>query len=454
MKYPPREYQSRDFYRIRSEFAAGARAVIHVSPTGSGKTQVIGMICESAHEKKKPVLLLAHRNSILIQISNKLKEFGINHGIIAPGYPHVRYRIQVASVHTMVRRLKQYDRDTFSLIIIDEAHHIMANTWKTIVEYFYTAKLYGATATPVRLDGQGLGNFFESMVVGPSYDYLVNMGFLSKPYYKIPEHIDLSDIKTTAGDFNKKQLSQKFNKRHITGNAIEFYREYCDKESAMAFCVSIKHCEDASKEFEKAGYKVNIVHSKLNEYKNMQAIENLKNGIIDILFSCDKIGEGTDIPDIKSIVLLRPTQSLTINHQQVGRGSRIAHGKNRFTVIDSAGNCEYHGLIHWPIEWELTTGKFEPQIKGVKICKYCFAAYPYNLMKCPDCGMVNKSNGKAKGIPLVKPGKLKEIDYRALNQEIEKAKNLIDLKKLGDKIGYQPGWAYRMYKQKQMEVKK
>ena len=454
MKYPPREYQSRDFYRIRSEYSAGARAVIHVSPTGSGKTQVIGMICESAHEKKKPVLLLAHRNSILIQISNKLKEFGINHGIIAPGYPHVRYRIQVASVHTMVRRLKQYDRDTFSLIIIDEAHHIMANTWKTIVEYFYTAKLYGATATPVRLDGQGLGNFFESMVVGPSYDYLVSMGFLSKPKYYIPEHIDISDVKKIAGDFNKKQLISKVDKKYITGNAIEYYAKLCDKEPAIAFCISIKHAEHVTEEFKKAGYIAEMVHSKLPEQKNMKVLQGLSEGKIHIVASCDKICEGADIPILKAVILLRHTQSLTINHQQNGRASRPYPGKEYSIHIDSVGNCERHGLINWPIEWELTTGKFEPQIKGVKTCKYCFAAYPASMMKCPECGMVNKSNGKAKGIPIVKPGKLKEIDYRALNQEIEKAKNLIDLKKLGDKVGYQPGWAYRMYKQKQMEVKK
>jgi len=450
MKYKPREYQLIDYEKIRTAYKAGARSVIHVSPTGSGKTQVIGMICESAYMKKKSVLLLAHRNTILRQIHKKLKEFEIYHGIIAPGYPHLNYRIQVASVHTMIKRLKKYSRDTFSLIIIDEAHHIAANTWKTITEYFYTAKLYGATATPIRLDMQGLGNFFETMVIGPSYQYLCDMGFLSKPYYKIPDHIDLSDIKSTMGDWNKKQLNQKMDKRCITGNAIEFYKKYADKKPALGFCVSINHAEHVAEQFVKAGYKSKIIHSKLNETQNIKTIEELKNGVIDIVFSCDKIGEGADIPNVEAIILLRPTQSLTINHQQVGRGSRIMPGKDKFVVIDSAGNCEYHGLIYWPIKWKLTTTKFQPKIKAVKICQYCFAPYYANLSKCPDCGMSNKSNGKRKTEPIVRKGNLKEIDYRTLNQEIRNADNIVDLKKIGDKMNYNSNWAYHMWRQREL----
>ena len=448
MIYTPREYQLNDFERIRAEYRAGADSVLHVSPTGSGKTIVECMIAMAARKKNNPVLILTHRDNILRQFIKKLQEFGLQFGVIAAGYPTIRYKIQVASVQTLHRRLQQWSPDDFKLIIIDEAHHALAKTWLDIKNYFSKPKTFGATATAIRDGGYGLGDVFDSMVIGPSYDYLISKGFLSKPKYYIPEHIDLSDVKITAGDFNKKQLAQKMDRSTIIGNAVEFYGKYCDKEPAMAFCTSIKNAEHVAEQFTKAGYISKPIHSKLSYEENTQILQDFTDGKVHVVTSCEKVSEGFDIRALKAVLLLRPTQSLGLNHQQNGRASRVYPGKEYSIHIDCASNCERHGLIHWPIKWELTTGKYSPQIAGVKICQYCFAAYPANMKKCPECGLQNISRG-SRGEPLQVAGNLKEIDYKGRNRLYEEAKTLSDFVKISVMYGYKEGHGYHMWEQKQ-----
>lgn len=449
MTYKLREYQLNDIERIRAEYRAGAKAVLHVAPTGSGKTVVFCHIVENAYNKGKSILILTHRNNLLQQISDKLTENGLRHGIIAAGYHSIRYRIQVASVQTLIRRLEHWEN--FDLIIADEAQHFGAKMWQKIKAHFLNnnpkTKFYGCTATPLRLDNYGLGNDFDSMVIGADYTYLIEKGYLSKPRYYVPDYINLDDVQKTMGDYNKKQLNDRFeNDRYIIGNAIEYYAKLADKKPAMAFCVSIKEAVRTSDEFNKAGYISKAIHSKMDYREVRQIIHDLRDGKIHVVTSCDMVGEGTDIPRVETIIQLRPTLSLTVNHQQNGRGLRPFPGKEYSIHIDQVGNCEKHGLIHWPIKWELTKDKFEPKIAGVKTCKYCFAAYPANLRKCPECGM--EPIKKIRRGPEQKEGELKKVDYRELNEDIKKSDTLEELQALALKMNYSPYWAYHIYSAK------
>lgn len=446
--YKLRDYQKNDIERIRTEYRKGARAVLHVSPTGSGKTVTFSHITHNAYKKNKSILILTHRDNLLRQTSKKLTECGLNHGVIAAGYPSIRYRIQVASVQTLVRRLKNWEH--FDLIIIDEAAHTPAKSWTNIIDHFSKSKFYGCTATPIRLDGGGLGEYFDTMVVGPEFDYLVSQGFLSKPVYYVPEKIDLTGVRKTAGDWNRKDLNFRMDKRCITGNAIEYYSKYCENEPAMIFCVSISHAEHVAEEFNNAGYKTMAVHSRMKYEDIYNAIDGLSKGDIKVLTSCDIIGEGTDVPVLKAVIQLRPTQSLALNHQQNGRGSRPYPGKEYSIHIDHVGNCELHGLINWAIKWELTKGKFQPQIQEVRICQFCKKVFLSKLKKCPYCNMeVEKTAGRGRREIEVIDGKLKKIDYAALNKKIEKADSLKELRIIAKDTGYQPGWAWHQWKIKQ-----
>jgi superfamily II DNA or RNA helicase len=443
--YKLREYQANDIYKIRAEYRAGAGAVLHVSPTGSGKTVVFSHITNNAYNKGKSILILTHRNNLLQQTSEKLKENGLKHGIIAAGYPSIRYRVQVASVQTLVRRLQHWEH--FDLIIADECHHFGSKTWQKIRNHFCKSKLYGCTATPLRLDNYGLGNDFDSMVLGPSYQYLIEKSYLSKPRYYVPDHINLDDIKKSMGDYNKHQLSERFNTdKYIIGNAIEHYSKLADKKPCMIFCINIHEAKKTADEFIKAGYKAIAVHSKLEKEKIKKAILDLRDGKIHVVTSCDMIGEGTDIPRVECIIQLRPTLSLCLNHQQNGRGLRPYPGKEFSIHIDSVGNCERHGLIHWPIAWKLTKEKFEPKISKVKTCKYCFASYPAFKTKCPYCG--KEPIRRTKEGPVEKQGNLKMIDYKELNDEINKSESLEELQAIALKMNYKPHWAYHIWSTK------
>ena len=418
------------------------KIIIH----NSGKTVVFVYITENAYKKGKSILILTHRNNLVQQISEKLKENGLRHGIIARGYPTIKYRIQVASIQTLIRRLDRWEN--FDLIIADEAKHFGAKSWLKVRNKFYKSMLYGCDATPLRLDNYGLGNNFDTMVIGPSYEYLISKSFLSKPKYYVPDHINLDNVKKSMGDYNKKQLGDKFeNDRYIIGNAIEYYAKYADRKPGMIFCINIKETIKTAEQFRKAGYAAVAIHSKMDYKEVRQAILDLRDGKIHVITSCDMVGEGTDIPRVECIIQLRPTLSLAINHQQHGRGCRPYPDKEYSIHIDQVGNCERFGLIHWPIEWKLTKEKFIPKIAGVKICKYCFAAYSANLKTCPECGYMHL--GKKKRSPLEqRDGKLKEVNYRELNEKIEKAGNLQELHKIAKNVGYKPGWAYIQWKHK------
>jgi superfamily II DNA or RNA helicase len=442
MTYKLREYQAIDIEKIRAEYRAGADSVLHVSPTGSGKTVVFSFITEMAYQKGKSILILTHRKNLLKQTSEKLIENGLRHGIIASGYPVLRYRIQIASIQTLIRRLDHWEN--FDFIICDEAHHFGSKTLLKIRDHFHESKLYGCTATPLRLDNYGLGNNFDSMVVGPSYDYLISKGFLSKPRYYVPDHINLDDIKKSMGDYNKKQLKERFeNDRYIIGNAIKFYAKLAEYKPCMVFCININEANKTAEKFCKAGYKAVVIHSKMDHKHVDKAILDLKDGNIHIITSCDMVGEGTDIPRVECIIQLRPTLSLGLNHQQNGRGLRPYPEKEYSIHIDQVGNCEKHGLIHWPIKWELTKKKFEPKIPAVKTCQICYAPYPAWMKKCPECG--NQSMKKERNGPELRDGELKKIDYKELNQKIEESETLEDYLKLAAKMNYKSYWAHYMY---------
>jgi hypothetical protein len=155
--------------RVRLAFQEGHRAVLFVLPTGGGKTIVFSHIAEQAAQRGKRIAVLVHRVELLEQASRSLAALGVEHGLIAAGRSmNLRAPVQVASVQTLARRLAKLPADLFQLLIVDEAHHSNAGTWAAVIAHFKTARLLGVTATPVRSDGRGLGEFYSELVLGPS----------------------------------------------------------------------------------------------------------------------------------------------------------------------------------------------------------------------------------------------------------------------------------------------
>jgi DNA repair protein RadD len=179
---------------------------LYVAPTGSGKTVLFTNLVDGTMRNGKRCIIIAHRIEIVEQVSTALAGLGVPHGVIAPGYAETPEPVQVASVASLVRRLDRHDH--YDLIVIDEAHHSVAGTWRRVIDAMPGAKVLGCSATPERLDGCGLGNIFDELVTGPTTAELIEAGYLSKfTAYAPVEAPDMTGISTRAGDFAVDELA-------------------------------------------------------------------------------------------------------------------------------------------------------------------------------------------------------------------------------------------------------
>ena len=446
-----REYQQKAVDNIRLSYNSGKNAPLFVLSTGGGKTFIFSHIARNASKKSKRVLILVHRVELLRQTSKSLTFLGVKHGLINPKYtPDISANVQVASVPTLVRRLNKIQEP--DLIIIDEAHHATAGSWDKIVSHYPNAKILGVTATPCRGDGKGLGviagGLFDDLICGPQTPELIEMGFLVQPKVYAPKNnLDLSKVHTRMGDYDKKEISDLMDRPTITGDAVSHYKRLCSGVPAVAFCVSIKHAEHVAQQFRMAGYKAYAVSGETDDDKRDKLLAGLGDGTVDLIASCDLISEGTDIPAIGCAILLRPTQSLGLYIQQVGRALRPSEGKKNAVILDHVGNVLNHGMPDDERTWTLEGKK---RRKGSKIdeptvlvtqCGKCFAVYK-PAPECPECGHKTKKNERE---PEQVDGELEEIRREEVKKEkkIEnyQAGSYSELQEIARKRGYKPGWA-------------
>lgn len=392
-----RDYQQKWIADIRASFAAGNRATLGVLPTGGGKTLGFSYISAGIYRKNKRVWIIAHRRELLRQISEALAQFQIPHAVLSGGYHGVpNAQVLVASVFTLVNRIKHMPPP--HLIIGDEAHHFTLNSsWGKIVTAFPSAKILGVTASPVRLDGKGLGDVFNDMVMGPSVAELTARGFLSPAIVYAPEKPDLSGLKRRAGDYVTGEIEDVMDKPKITGSAVKHYQRYADGKRAVAFCCSIAHAEHTAEQFRAAGYVAAHVDGKMDDRLRDQTIAAFKRGQINVLTSCDLINEGFDCPNIECGILLRPTQSLGLYIQQTGRSVRISPGKTHTIILDHAGNTAMHGLIDevrdWSLDGSVHRASDGERAAPVRTCPQCFAMHR-PAPACPRCSYVYPANGR------------------------------------------------------------
>jgi superfamily II DNA or RNA helicase len=465
-----RPYQ-RDIIKGAGEaFRGGAKGVLVASPTGSGKTCIFCAIAESAGRRGKNILILVHRQELLSQCSAALSRIGVQHGLVAPGRTQTLDHVQVASVQTLVRRLGKIIPP--DLIIVDECHHSAAGSWRKILDTYPKALFLGVTATPIRLDGKPLGReyggYYDKMIKGPTIKELIRDGYLSVPVaYVPPSRIDLSEVKTRFGDFEKKSLGEQIDKPMIIGDAIEHYLRICPGQPAIAFCVSVKHAEHVAELFRQAGVVAESIDGNLDDRLRKHRISSLGDGRIQVLTSCEIISEGTDIPVVTTAILLRPTQSLGLYMQQVGRVLRPHPDKPHSIILDHVGNVARHGMVEDDREWSLDSGLVQSDRKPdtstgdrFRQCLTCYAIFSPTLNKCPQCGSpwvanereIRQVDGELVRIdPIAEARDLaaqmarEEMEKRAKHIEVARADTLEALLSIAKARGYKPAWAYRMW---------
>jgi hypothetical protein len=458
-----RTYQSTVIDKVRQSLAANKRVCLQV-PTGGGKTIIACYIMQNAVAKGKKVLFLVHLKELIEQTSAKLKAFGdINHGIIAAGFPAGEADIQLAMVQTLNRRESDFVPD---LIVIDEAHHATAGQYQKILERYPQAFVLGLTATPIRLDGKGLKDIFNAIVTGPTVKSLIEEGHLNRyRYYSVPKMLDVSGIKTKMGDFDQEQLQKAIEEAGIVGDAVGHYKQHLNGKKAIVFCQRIKHSEELVELFTVEGISAAHLDGKTPKSERESIIERFRTGDIKVLCNCSLISEGFDVPDCDGVIMLRPTESLALYLQMIGRGLRPS--ENPTIVLDHVGNYTRHGLPCEVREWTLEgkhnkNKKSESEEVKIKTCERCFAVFTGD--ECTECGFVplvkiKKNKTKIVNFNLIEitvdgeEFKIQKTKYGTVPQpELDKlaarCHTLDELQKLGKQLGYKSGWAYEVLKRR------
>ena len=236
-----RPYQGAALVAMREHLRCGARSVLFQLPTGGGKTAVSAFMLRGSAARGLPSLFICHRRELIRQASTTFNEIGVEHGVIAAGFPENDALIQIASIDTLKRRL---DRVTVPrLVVWDECHHVGAAGWARVFSHFNEAFHVGLSATPARLDGKGLGRYFEQMVQGPTTQELIDDGYLVAPRVFAPSTPDLTGIRTRMGDFQRDAVENLMVDNTVVGNAVEHYKRFANGKRAIVFCVSVRHSE-------------------------------------------------------------------------------------------------------------------------------------------------------------------------------------------------------------------
>jgi len=362
-----RDYQRACLAAIFERYQAGIRRQLTCLPTGSGKTVIFAEF-PRYFKMKNQMLVLAHRAELLDQAYHKIRRAN----------PDLRVEVEqanrnadpdcnvvVASVPTLGRkgskRLKRLDPDRFFLIVVDEAHHSTAATYKRVLEYFGvfaqdTRKLLvGFTATPKRGDGVGLDAVFQEIVFSKPLPEMIKAGYLSPVAgYRVETEIDLSRVKTRMGDFVSSQLSQAVNVIERNDLIVKIFRSHLESRQTLCFCVDVAHAHSLAGAFNKAGIRAASVSGDMDPSARVKVLEDFSKGRIQVLANCMVLTEGYDEPGVEGIILARPTKSTLLYTQMIGRGTRLHPGKENVTIIDIVDATREHSLTTLPSLFDLS----------------------------------------------------------------------------------------------------
>lgn len=444
-----RTYQHRAISDLRLAFRDGARAPLLVAPTGMGKTVIMAEIMRTLADRGRSALVLVHRRELVAQTAAKLQLAGVEHGIIAAGVAETPAPVQIASVQTLARRLERVTTIP-DLILIDEAHHATAGSWGAVLAHWPSAFRLGVTATPARLDGRGLSAVFDRLVLGPSVADLIFLGYLSQTRIYAPTvRADLSGMQKRAGDYAIGDASSRMDRPTVTGDAIDHYQRLAANQRAIVFCCTVHHAENVAASFRAAGIPAATLLGQSRDRD--QTVADFAAGDLQVLVTVDVVSEGFDIPAAGCAILLRPTASLGLYLQQVGRVLRPAPGKTHAIILDHVGNVHRHGFPNDPRDWTLEDGIRKTRGAGdaapsVRTCPSCYAAFKPQP-ECPVCGAAcAPSPRELKQVE----GELQELKREGIRQRVaerKKARTFEELIKVGIARGMKNpvGWARHVY---------
>ena len=446
-----RDYQQRLYDKTHDAMRAGHKRILVVAPTGAGKSYIFAAMVKAA-AAKGPVLVLIHRDELKKQHQKLFEDLGI-----------ASDNIIIESVFTVVRHLDEYPK--MSLVIADEAHLSMADSWKKTICHFKTYTI-GLSASPLRLDGSSLGDLYSCLVEDGETtvkSLIRNKRLAPYEYYSVPNDLDFSDLKTQCGDYKTADLEKKMMNAQLFGNIVSSYERYAKGKQALCFCVSIKHAQAVAEAFSAAGYKSASIDGKMSHSEREAVMEAFRAGEIKVLTNCSIISEGVSIDGIEAVILARRTASLALYIQMVGRALRYQEGKTA-VILDHGCNFRAHGLPDDDRHWTLDAGKKQKQKDeftpegtfAIRQCPTCFKVFKSPASVCPWCGAqypLHPREIKAmEEIELKKieaeQAKRDEQERKERRMEVGRAKTRADLEAIARERGYNPSWVFVQMKRK------
>lgn len=341
------------------------RSVMLQMPTGTGKTRLFSSIIKDIrfyslnHQLDISCLIMVHRMELIDQIVKTLQDhYDLESGIIQAGFrQNSELWLQVASVQTLSRRLDKWSDKAFDFIIVDEAHHVPADSYMKIIRAFPKAKILGVTATPYRLSGEGFTDIFDELIISPSVKEFIDMGVLSKyDYYSVRPNSEIQrEINGIrhfqAGDYTEAEMTRVCDNDRIRAQVVETYQKYANGKKGIIYTINKEHNYNLCEDFKEHGIKAVAIDSGTSSEMRAQYINDFKNGFVDIICNVNIFSEGFDCPDIEFVQLARPTQSLSMFLQQVGRGLRISEGKEKCIFLDNVGLYNRFGFPSSKRKW-------------------------------------------------------------------------------------------------------
>ncbi len=396
-------------------------SVLYQMPTGTGKTTLFcEIVRQFTHElyPNKKVLIITHRKELVEQAFNRLvSAFHLTSGIISSNFiGSPSSPIQVASIQTLIRR-PEHQKDIFSLVIIDEAHHTLANTYRQLWNFYKSSKFLGVTATPIRTNGEGFQDLFDKLITSASIKWFIKNKHLTDVRYYANHTPDVSNVKIRAGDYDETELSEVMQNNTVMADLVQSYIDFAPNKKMIVFAVNRAHCTKIVEKFNNSGFAAKAIDTYTPTEERNEIVNAFRNNEFKILCNVNIFTEGFDCPDVDAVQLARPTKSLTLYMQQVGRCMRPHPNKPFGIVLDNAGLWKEHGLPKMDRNWNLY-GKVEDicptqkEIVGIK----------------EDSLKENKQPEESKGIRLVEFGELDHINLSDTINFDDIEKSLIDKK--------------------------
>ena len=357
-----RNYQQEMIDRLEEAWSQ-YRSVMVQMPTGTGKTVLMAEVIrrkmsDVRRKKSDGILIVAHRRELLDQIRGTVGYFGID----------------MEKNHIVVESIQKLSRGEFltefepSLVIIDEAHHALAKTYRMLWERWPQAKFLGLTATPCRLDSTGFLDLFQTLVQSHTIQEFIKMGWLSDFDYVTAEP-DNPILKQVAGlkkrgidgDYQTKEMALVMDCEESIENLYEAYKKFVNGKKGIVYAIDRNHAQHITEYYQKQKVNCCWIEAKTPTAERDRLVQDYRDGLIDVVVNVDILSEGADFPEVEFIQLARPTLSLSKYLQQVGRGMRIAEGKDKVVILDHVGMYQSFGLPTEDWNWQMM---FEGKMAG------------------------------------------------------------------------------------------